>query len=66
MKNLPSKILIECPYCGFAPKNFVLFFSLPLSNYKMGHKRLMKIKCRHYLCTFSGNIIEWLKLKTEE
>ena len=66
MKNLPSKVSVECPYCGYMPKNATLFFAIPLSNYQMGHKRLMGIKCRHYLCTFTGDIIEWMQLKTED
>lgn len=58
-----SKIIICCPICETVPSNMRLFISLPLSNYRMGHKKLMFIKCRKYMCTFKGNIIDWIQLQ---
>jgi len=56
-----NKIFLTCPSCGFIPQNSALFLSLPISNYNMGHNKLMLLKCPTDLCSFKGNILEWLR-----
>lgn len=61
LNRIPNKIFIKCPSCGFIPQNSNLFLSLPLSNYNMQHKKLVIIKCQKDICSFEGNIIDWLQ-----
>jgi len=59
--NIPRKIILACPSCAFIPENSNLFLSLPVSNYNMGHKKLMIIKCPMGFCDYEGNILDWLQ-----
>ena len=63
MTNMQMQgLAIYCPKCGYPPRSIRLFLTLPMSNYKMGHKKLMGIECNKFYCKFSGTILDWLQI----